>query len=126
MAIPKQDRLFFESLYDVLTAILKLAFKTQRNFAPLEIELGILFRTNHFNKANRTNKPGRSVDTLSLRELHAIKSDDNKLNLNAKMLTALTERPVSLAVQVSIIVLPATYQLGTQCTVFDFDAVIWN
>lgn len=97
---PSQDRLFFETLYDVLAAILKIAFKSQRNAAPIEVELGLLFRTDYFNKALRENNPPRSVDTLSLRELHAIKSDDNKLHLNTRMLTALSDKPVSLAVQV--------------------------
>lgn len=96
---PQQDKHFFETFYDVLAAVMRDAFASQRNDAAIEVELGSIFRTNHFNLANRTHNPPRSIDTLSLRELHALKTEGSSLSLNAKMFTSLCEKPTALGVQ---------------------------
>jgi hypothetical protein len=96
---PQQDKLFFETFYDVLAAILRSAFASQRNDAVIEVELGLIFRTNHFNLASRVHNPPRSIDTLSLRELHALKTEGSSLSLSAKMFTSLAEKPSPLGVQ---------------------------
>jgi hypothetical protein len=58
--------------------------------------LGFLFRGRHFNLYQRLTRPPRSVDTLSVRELYAIKHETPNRALNAKLLAALNARPTAL------------------------------
>lgn len=60
-----------------------------------------MFRSRHFNLYHRRNQPLRSVDTLSVKELYAIKHETLNRVLNAKLLASLYEKPKMLEVQVS-------------------------
>lgn len=98
---PQQDRIFFESLYETLIALLDDAFSKLNKRADIEREMGLLFRSRHFNLYKRKNQPPRSVDTLSVKELYTIKHETTNRALNAKLLSSLYEKPVNLGVQVA-------------------------
>jgi len=98
---PQQDRKFFEALYDSMNSILDEAFERLKKRADIERELGLLFRSKHFNLYHRRNVAPRSVDTLSVKELYALKSETENRALNARMLASLFEKPPALAVTVA-------------------------
>lgn len=88
-------------MYETLTDILEEAFVKLTLGTEIEEELGLLFRSRHFNLAKRQNKPLRSVDTLSVKELYSLKHETSNRALNAKMLTSLYEKPETLGVTVA-------------------------
>ena len=92
-----RDRLFFEGLYIVVINLCDDAFAVLRKRSAIETALGHLFRGRHFNLYARLTRPPRSVDTLTVRELHAIKHETPNRALNAKLLSALHARPPALA-----------------------------
>jgi len=100
-AKPQQDRMFFESLYTTLNAVLDEAFGRLGKKAEIEREVGALFRSKHFNMGQRHNQPARSVDTLSCKELYAIKHETTNRALNARMLASLFEKPPTIGVTVA-------------------------
>lgn len=93
-------RLFFEHLYNTLIDVLHEAFIKLQKRREIEEEIGLLFRSRHFNLYARTNSPARSVDTLSVKELYSIKNETLNRALNAKLLSSLYEKPKALEVQV--------------------------
>lgn len=98
---PQQDKQFFEGLYDTLIWLLDDAFFKLNKRADIEREIGLLFRSRHFNLYKRRNQPPRSVDTLGVKELYSIKHETTNRALNAKLLSSLYEKPTSLGVQVA-------------------------
>lgn len=67
----------------------------------IESEVGSLFRSKHFNANKRRHSEPRSVDTLGVKELYALKHETTNRALNAKMLSSLHTKPPTLAVQVA-------------------------
>ncbi|KAK3246717.1 hypothetical protein CYMTET_43757 [Cymbomonas tetramitiformis] len=84
----QQDKLFFESLYEVTNQILQEAFAGQKKQSELEEELGRIFRTNQFNMASRRNKKRLNDSTLSIRELYQLKHEGDPA-LNSRILASL-------------------------------------
>ena len=64
------------------------------------LQVGELFRTSAFNLHARKNGPPRSLDTLTLKELFAMKSGIENRSLSAKMLAQLYEPQEGVHVQV--------------------------
>ena len=58
--------------------------------------MGKLFRGRYFNLYDRMNAIPRSVDTLSLKELYAIKHETTNRALNTKLLSSLNARVQAL------------------------------
>eukprot|EP00798_Chlamydomonas_sp_ICE-L_P007997 gene7997-1224_t len=99
---PQQDRAFFESLYETLISVCELAFQHQLGHRPeISQEIGVIFRSRHFNMYKRKNLPPRSVDTLGVKELYAIKNESSNRILNARMLSTLFEKPPSIGITVA-------------------------
>lgn len=92
-----RDRLFFEGVYITLINVCDAALHALDRRPDIERALGHLFRGRHFNLYARINQPLRSVDTLSTRELYAVKHETADRALNAKLLAALNARPAELA-----------------------------
>mmetsp|Transcript_14064 Transcript_14064/g.38013 ORF Transcript_14064/g.38013 Transcript_14064/m.38013 type:complete len:406 (+) Transcript_14064:117-1334(+) len=97
----QQDRQFFETLYGMLIAVLDDSFQRLNKKADIEREIGAIFRTKHFNLYKRRNMPPRSVDTLAVKELYALKHETANRVLNARMLASLFEKPPSIGVTVA-------------------------
>ncbi|KAF5843301.1 hypothetical protein DUNSADRAFT_103 [Dunaliella salina] len=97
----QQDRQFFETLYGMLIAVLEDSFQRLNKKADIEREIGAIFRTKHFNLYKRRNMPPRSVDTLAVKELYALKHETANRVLNARMLASLFEKPPSIGVTVA-------------------------
>lgn len=91
-----RDRLFFEGIYITVINICDEAFAALHRRRDIETALGGIFRGRHFNLYARLNQAPRSVDTLTIKELYAIKHETSNRALNAKLLAALNARPVSL------------------------------
>ena len=91
-----RDRLFFEGVYIMTINLCDDAFAALARRATIETHLGHLFRGRHFNLYARLNRAPRSVDTLALKELYAIKHETSNRALNAKLLASLNERPKNL------------------------------
>lgn len=98
---PQQDRMFFESLYESLIGVADEAFLRLGKRAEIEREIGMLFRSKHFNLYNRKNAPSRSVDSLTVKELYSVKNETTNRALNAKLLSSLFEKPETLGVQIA-------------------------
>ena len=64
------------------------------------LQVGELFRTSAFNLHARKNGPPRSLDTLTLKELFAMKAGIENRSLSAKMLAQLYEPQEGVHVQV--------------------------
>ena len=94
-----RDRLFFEHMYEVLIAVLDQVFASLKKRNEIENECGHLFRSKYFNLYKRRNAPPRSVDTLTVREVYALKHETEDRSLNAKLISSLYDKPSSLAVQ---------------------------
>ncbi|KAK9806754.1 hypothetical protein WJX72_001558 [[Myrmecia] bisecta] len=94
-----QDRLFWENLYEALVAVLCEAFTQATWREAVEVHVGYLFRTSAFNLHARKHAPPRSIDTLQLRELAALKTDTANRALNAKLLASLYDKVNSIHVQ---------------------------
>ena len=62
-------------------------------------QVGDLFRTRAFNFHARKAAPPRSLDTLTLRELYALKTETSNRALSAKMLADIYKRLESIHVQ---------------------------
>ncbi|GFH17152.1 uncharacterized protein HaLaN_13718, partial [Haematococcus lacustris] len=90
-------------MYDALIAILDDAFDRLKRRADIERDMGLLFRSKHFNLYKRKNQPLRSVDTLSVKELYALKHETSNRALNARTLASLFEKPPSLGVTVAAV-----------------------
>lgn len=89
----QQDKLFFESLYEATNLVLQEAFAGQRRGHDVELELGRIFRTKYFNLSRRRGAAGaasasRKQDTLSIRELYALKHEGDPA-LNSRILAQL-------------------------------------
>lgn len=91
-----RDRLFFEGLYIVIINICDDALAALEIRHDIEILLGKLFRGRYFNLYDRMNSTPRSVDTLSLKELYAIKHETTNRALNSKLLSSLNARVQAL------------------------------
>lgn len=63
------------------------------------MQVGNLFRTRAFNFHARKAAPPRSLDTLTLRELYALKTETSNRALSAKMLADIYKRLESIHVQ---------------------------
>lgn len=63
------------------------------------LQVGDLFRTRAFNFHARKAAPPRSLDTLTLRELYALKTETSNRALSAKMLADIYKRLESIHVQ---------------------------
>eukprot|EP00201_Polytomella_parva_P022946 CAMPEP_0175044894 /NCGR_PEP_ID=MMETSP0052_2-20121109/4085_1 /TAXON_ID=51329 ORGANISM="Polytomella parva, Strain SAG 63-3" /NCGR_SAMPLE_ID=MMETSP0052_2 /ASSEMBLY_ACC=CAM_ASM_000194 /LENGTH=303 /DNA_ID=CAMNT_0016308293 /DNA_START=403 /DNA_END=1314 /DNA_ORIENTATION=+ len=98
---PLQDKMFFESMYESLILILDEAFQKLEKRSEIEKEIGLLFRSKHFNSNQRRFQPPRSIDTLSIKELYTLKNETVNRALNAKMLSTLREKPPVLPMQVA-------------------------
>ena len=62
-------------------------------------QVGDLFRTRAFNFHARKAAPPRSLDTLTLRELYALKTETSNRALSAKMLADLYKKLENIHVQ---------------------------
>jgi hypothetical protein len=60
-----------------------------------------MFRSRHFNREQRAAQPQRSVDTLTVSELHLLKAGGSNRALSSSAIAALYDKPHQLAVQVS-------------------------
>uniref|UniRef100_A0A7R9YXI8 Uncharacterized protein n=1 Tax=Chlamydomonas euryale TaxID=1486919 RepID=A0A7R9YXI8_9CHLO len=98
---PQQDRYFFETLYSTLITLADEAFSKLQRRPDIEREVGSLFRSRHFNMYERQNKPARSVDSLTVKELYSVKHETENRALNAKLLSSLFEKPATLGMQVA-------------------------
>jgi hypothetical protein len=94
-----RDRLFFEGLYISLINICDDAFRDLDCRSAIEVALGDIFRGRRFNLYRRINAPPRPVDTLSVKELYAIKHETSNRALNAKLLSALRAKPPAINIQ---------------------------
>ena len=65
----------------------------------LLLQVGDLFRTRAFNFHARKAAPPRSLDTLTLRELYALKTETSNRALSAKMLADIYKKLESIHVQ---------------------------
>ena len=74
--------------------------------------MGDLFRTRAFNFHARKAAPPRSLDTLTLRELYALKTETSNRALSAKMLADIYKRLESIHVQSTCLI---NTPLITQC-----------
>lgn len=74
--------------------------------------MGDLFRTRAFNFHARKAAPPRSLDTLTLRELYALKTETSNRALSAKMLSDIYKRLESIHVQSTCLI---NTPLITQC-----------
>eukprot|EP00798_Chlamydomonas_sp_ICE-L_P027098 gene27098-2322_t len=92
---PQQDKAFFESLYETLIAAMDEAFPRMNKHQEIEEEIGLMFRSRHFNMYERKNKPA------SVKELYATKNESNNRILNARMLASLFEKPTSTGITVA-------------------------
>ena len=63
------------------------------------MQVGDLFRTRAFNFHARKAAPPRSLDTLTLRELYALKTETSNRALSAKMLADIYKKLESIHVQ---------------------------
>lgn len=72
------------------------------------LQVGELFRTSAFNLHARKNGPPRSLDTLTLKELYAMKAGIENRSLSAKMLAQLYEPQEGVHVQVGGLSAPRT------------------
>lgn len=63
------------------------------------VQVGDLFRTRAFNFHARKAAPPRSLDTLTLRELYALKTETTNRALSAKMLADLYRKLENIHVQ---------------------------
>jgi hypothetical protein len=88
-----RDRLFFEGFYIIVINICDDAMRQFGRRPDIERALGHIFRGRHFNLYARLNQPLRSVNTLSIKELYAVKHETSNRALNAKLLSALNARP---------------------------------
>ena len=81
----------------------RFSFPTCKNkdqdSSPLRMQVGNLFRTRAFNFHARKAAPPRSLDTLTLRELYALKTETSNRALSAKMLADIYKRLESIHVQ---------------------------
>jgi hypothetical protein len=91
-----RDRLFFEGFYITVINICDEAFAALHRRPDIEMKLGNIFRGRHFNLYARINQAPRSVDTLTIKELYAIKHETSNRALNAKLLSALNAKPAAL------------------------------
>jgi hypothetical protein len=91
-----RDRLFFEGVYIAVINLCDAALAPLRRRPDIERTLGHLFRGRHFNLYERLTRPPRSVDTLSVKELYAVKRETPNRALNAKLLAVLNARPPAL------------------------------
>lgn len=91
-----RDRLFFEGLYIVIINICDDALGALDIRHDIEIQVGRLFRGRYFNLYDRMNATPRSIDTLSLKELYAIKHETANRALNSKLLSSLNVRAKAL------------------------------
>lgn len=98
-----RDRLFFEGLYIVIINICDDALAGLEIRHDIEIQLGKLFRGRYFNLYDRMNAMPRSVDTLSLKELYAIKHETVNRALNGKLLSSLNARLQALNISGSAV-----------------------
>ena len=68
-------------------------------WACISLQVGDLFRTRAFNFHARKAAPPRSLDTLTLRELYALKTETSNRALSAKMLADIYKKLESIHVQ---------------------------
>jgi hypothetical protein len=98
-----RDRLFFEALYITIINICDDALSALHIRRDIEILMGRIFRGRYFNLYDRVNAVPRSIDTLSLKELYAIKQETENRALNSKLLSSLNARPKSLNISASAV-----------------------
>ncbi|KAL3155396.1 hypothetical protein ABBQ38_010953 [Trebouxia sp. C0009 RCD-2024] len=94
-----QDQLFFEAVYSALAGVIHEALGSFKSRQDIDVEVGNLFRTRAFNFHARKAAPPRSLDTLTLRELYALKTETSNRALSAKMLADIYKRLESIHVQ---------------------------
>ncbi|DBB00113.1 hypothetical protein WJX77_005666 [Trebouxia sp. C0004] len=94
-----QDQLFFEAVYSALAALIHEALGSFKTRQQIDVEVGDLFRTRAFNFHARKAAPPRSLDTLTLRELYALKTENSNRALSARVLADIYKRLESIHVQ---------------------------
>lgn len=96
----QQDRIFWESLYEATDQVLQETFVGQKKASIIEIELGRIFRTRHFNTAARRHEMKRDPTNYSVRELYALKNEGDPV-LNSRILSSIYSKHKSNSVQVA-------------------------
>ncbi|KAI8473796.1 MAG: hypothetical protein J3K34DRAFT_518721 [Monoraphidium minutum] len=95
---PQRDRRFFEGVYAALESLLHEALGRLGREAAIATELGGLLR-GPFNAAAWRHRPQRSVDTLSVEQIWALKHEGGNRALRGKLIASLNEKPSALSVQ---------------------------
>ena len=85
-------RCFFEAFYEALTAVVCLLFERLERTREIEIEIGRIFRGSDFNLNETKHKLPRSINTLSLKQLHEIKHAPSSAAIDAKALTEIYKK----------------------------------
>jgi len=101
----QQDKVFFESLYEACHQILLEAFAGQRKSQELEIEMGRIFRTEHFNIAHRRHENRADPTQYTVRQLYELKNGDDIAN-NSRILSSIYSKRKTKSVGA----------LGTMCS----------
>ncbi|GBF94644.1 hypothetical protein Rsub_07380 [Raphidocelis subcapitata] len=97
---PQRDRQFFEAVFSALEGGLLEALGRLGHDAEVSTELGALFR-GPFNAAARRHRPPRSVDTLGVEQIWALKHEGGDRALRGKLIASLAEKASTLSVSVA-------------------------
>ena len=93
--------MFWETLYDASDQILQEVFVGQKKINVIEIELGRIFRTKHFNLAAKRNELKRDPSNYSVRELYELKNEGDPV-LNSRTLASIYSKVKSKSVQTAV------------------------